>query len=193
MKILGIYGSPRRGGNTALLLDEALRGAQEEGAETEKLVLRDLKISPCLEIYACKKDGRCVIKDDFLWISDKLAGADRIILGSPVMFYNVSAHAKILIDRCQAFWVKKHDLKEPINPEKPDRRGYGICVGATQGRRLFEGMLLTIRYFFDALDVSFDRKQDVLLIRGVDEKGEVLEHPEMLKQAYELGRHAVRK
>lgn len=64
-KIVAIYGSPRRKGNTATLLKRAVEGATEEGADVEEIVLRDLKMSPCLEIYGCKKDGRCAIKDDF--------------------------------------------------------------------------------------------------------------------------------
>ena len=56
---------PRRSGNTAALLKQAVRGAREVGAAVEEFVLRDLKMSPCLEIYACKQAGECAIKDDF--------------------------------------------------------------------------------------------------------------------------------
>jgi hypothetical protein len=63
--LLAIYGSPRREGNTTVLLDQAMQGAVEAGGEVEKIVLRDLNMSPCLEIYGCKKTGRCVIQDDF--------------------------------------------------------------------------------------------------------------------------------
>ena len=61
-KIVAIYGSPRRKGNTALLLDQAVQGAEAAGAAVEKIVFRDLKISPCLEIYGCKETGRCIIQ-----------------------------------------------------------------------------------------------------------------------------------
>jgi len=63
--ILAIHGSPRRKGNTSLLLRKAIEGARERGANIEEVILRDLKMSPCLEIYGCKKTGRCVIEDDF--------------------------------------------------------------------------------------------------------------------------------
>ncbi len=65
IKIVAVYGSPRRKGNTSLLLKRAVQGAREAGATVEEIVLRDLKISPCLEIYGCKETGRCVIEDDF--------------------------------------------------------------------------------------------------------------------------------
>jgi multimeric flavodoxin WrbA len=64
-KILAFYGSPRRKGNTTLLLNRAVQGALDAGAQVERIVLRDLKMSPCLEIYGCKETGRCVIQDIF--------------------------------------------------------------------------------------------------------------------------------
>ena len=184
MKILGICGSPRTDGNTEVLLKEALKGAHEAGAEIEAIFLRDRIISPCLEIYGCKVDGRCAIEDDFQEVAEKMVQADAIILASPIFFYTVSAHTKMLMDRCQSFWVKRYLLKEPITPGRPRRKGAFISVGATHGKRLFEGVTLTVRYFFDALDVDLS---DTLLVRGVDEKGEIFNNPEEIRAAYELG------
>jgi multimeric flavodoxin WrbA len=189
LKILGICGSPRRGGNTEVLLKEALKGAHEAGVEVEEIFLRDKTISPCLEIYGCKKDGRCVIKDDFQEVAEKMVQADALILASPIFFYTVSAHTKMLMDRCQSFWVKRYLLKRPIAPDKSRRKGVFISVGATRGKRLFEGVTLTVRYFFDALDIDLS---DTLLVRGVDGKGEILDHPEEIRTAYELGRKLAR-
>ncbi|MCU0596955.1 MAG: flavodoxin family protein, partial [Desulfobacterota bacterium] len=78
--LLAIYGSPRRKGNTALLLKRAVEGARAEGASVEEIVLRDLKMSPCLEIYGCKDTGRCAIKDDFQGVYDKLLACDGLML-----------------------------------------------------------------------------------------------------------------
>jgi multimeric flavodoxin WrbA len=164
LKILGICGSPRRGGNTEVLLKEALNGAEETGAKVEEIFLRDKTISPCLEIYGCKEDGRCVIEDGFQEVAEKMIGADAFILASPIFFYTVSAHTKMLMDRCQSFWVKRYLLKMDIAPGRPRRKGAFISVGATRGKRLFEGVTLTVRYFFDALDVDL---WDTLLGRGV--------------------------
>ena len=97
-KLLAIRGSPRRKGNTALLFREAVRGARDGGVEVEEVVLRDLKMSPCLEIYGCKKTGRCAIDDDFQRIYDLLLSCHGVILSSPIFFYTVSAHTKILMD-----------------------------------------------------------------------------------------------
>ncbi|MGD9097820.1 MAG: flavodoxin family protein, partial [Desulfobacterales bacterium] len=107
-RIVAIYGSPRRAGNTATLLRQAVAGARDQGAAVEEIYLRDLKMSPCLEIYGCKRDGECAIKDDFQGVRDIILAADGIILASPIFFYSVSAQVKILMDRFQSQWVKKH-------------------------------------------------------------------------------------
>jgi multimeric flavodoxin WrbA len=184
--ILAIYGSPRRRGNTATLLDRAIAGAQENGAQVEKIVLRDLSIAPCLEIYGCKTTGRCVIQDDFQRVYDQLLECDGLMLASPMFFYSVSAHTKCLMDRCQSLWVKKYWI-EKRSPKKTQlrRKGLFISAGATHGTRLFDGALLTVTYFFDVLDMELS---GTLLCRGLDFEGDVLQHPEYLEAAYRTGR-----
>jgi multimeric flavodoxin WrbA len=188
-KILAIYGSPRRKGNTSLLLKNAVKGAIEAGAEVEEIILRDLKMSPCLEIYGCKKNGRCVIQDDFQQVYDKLLSCHGLILASPIFFYTVSAHTKILMDRCQSLWIKKYWLeKNTIESPKATRKGLFISVGATKGKRLFEGTLLSIRYFFEILDMELWRS---LLYRSLDLEGDILGHPEYLLEAHRSGKELV--
>lgn len=187
MKVIGILGSPRREGNTEILLDEALRGASDHGGLCEKIVLRDLKITPCLEIYKCAEDGVCAIQDDMQPLFPKIVHAERLIIASPVFFYGVTGLAKAMIDRCQSLWAKKYILKLPVSPIA-DRKGAFISVGATQGNKLFDGVKLTVKYFFDAIDVKYS---DELLVRGADEKGEVRNQPEALEASYELGRRLV--
>ena len=184
--ILAIYGSPRRKGNTSLLLKQAVQGAKEQGAAVEEVILRDLKIAPCLEIYGCKKDGRCVIKDDFQGVYDSLLACQGIMLASPIFFYTVSAHTKIFMDRCQSLWVKRYLLEKAVRGQgERAKKGLFVSVGATGGKRLFEGTLLTVRYFFDVCDAEFWR---YLLYRGLDFEGDVLKHPEYLREAYNAGK-----
>ena len=184
MKILGIMGSPRKQGNTDLLLDETLRGARSQGAEVEKLIVSELEISPCREIYGCLRDGNCVIDDDMQQVYVKLLEADHIILASPMFFYGLTSQVKALIDRCQALWVRKYVLKQ-IPPHTTKRKGVFISVGATKGKRLFDGAILTLKYFFDAIDVEYSGE---LLIRGVEKKGEIKKHPTALSEAFQIGR-----
>jgi len=183
--ILAIYGSPRRKGNTSLLLQEAVTGAREAGARVDEVVLRDLDMSPCLEIYGCKKTGRCVIKDDFQKVYDQILSCQGIMLASPIFFYTVSAHTKILMDRCQSLWVKRYWVEAtPFGKTAAKRKGLFISAGATKGKKLFDGVKLTVRYFFDALDTDLWRS---LLYRRLDFEGDILKQPEYLKEAYEAG------
>jgi multimeric flavodoxin WrbA len=186
LKVLGIMGSPRIKGNTDLLLEEALKGAKSQGAEVEKIVVDKLEIAPCKEYLGCFKDGNCVIRDDMDEIYPKLLGADVVIIASPMFFYGVSSQAKALIDRCQALWARKHILKQSL--PNSGRKGAFIAVGATKGKRLFEGAILTVKYFFEAIGVEY---ADELLIRGVDARGEIKEHPIALSDAFELGKRVV--
>ena len=185
-QIVAIYGSPRRRGNTATLLKHAVKGAVDAGAQVDEIILRDLKISPCLEIYACKKEGRCAIKDDFHQVVDQILSAKGLILASPIFFYSVSAHTKILMDRCQSLWVKKYWIdKVPFGQWEPKRKGLFISVGAIKGKKLFNGVLLTVKYFFDVLDMELFRS---LLYRRLEFEDDILTHPEYLEEAYEAGK-----
>ena len=183
MKVLGIMGSPRVRGNSDLLIDEALRGAKSQQAAVEKLIVDKLNITPCREYYGCLKDGNCVIRDDMDDVYPKLLDADGIIVASPIFFYSVSAQLKALIDRCQALWARKYVLKQSLSDSL--RKGAFIAVGATRGAKLFDGPILTIKYFFQAIDAEY---VDELLIRGIDTRGQVEEHPTALSDAFELGR-----
>jgi multimeric flavodoxin WrbA len=188
MRVLGIMGSPRRHSNTEILLDKALEGAREAGAEVEKVLVSTLIMSPCLEIYACFKDGNCSIKDDMQTLYDKLLEVDHIVFASPIFFYGITSQAKAVIDRCQALWARRHVLgmgKE----DKRVRRGVFISVGATRGEKLFDGAVLTVKYFFDAIGVKYSGD---LLIRGIDNKGQVAEHTELLDDAFRLGQELIR-
>jgi len=188
MRVLGLMGSPRLRGNTELLLDEVLKGAQSKGADVEKLILSSFNIKPCLEIYGCRKDGRCVIKDDFDVLLESVFHADAVILASPIFFYSLPAHTKAFVDRCQSLWVNKYELKRPL-PVQKERKGYFVSVGATHGERLFKGVKMTVRYFFDVLDVTYSGE---LLVRGVDGKGAIKEHPTALQEARAMGERIVR-
>ena len=186
IKIIAIYGSPRRNGNTATLLQKAVEGARDGGAEVAEIVLRDLKMSPCLEIYGCKNAGECRLKDDFQTTRDQILASQGLMLASPVFFYAVSAHTKILMDRFQSLWVKKywidHTRKGQPNTQ---RKALFIAVGATKGKKLFDGILLSLKYFFDVIDMKLWK---ALLYRGLDFEDDVLKFPEYLDEAFEAGK-----
>jgi multimeric flavodoxin WrbA len=182
---VAIYGSPRRKGNSAALLKQAVEGARSSGAEVDEIVLRDLKLSPCLEIYGCKHAGECRIQDDFQRVRDMMLAAQGVMLASPIFFYTVTAHTKIFMDRFQSLWVKKYWLGQSTGPAASlPRKGLFISVGATRGKKLFDGALLTVRYFFDVIDVVLWKS---LLYRRLDAAEDVLRHPEYLEEARAAG------
>ena len=168
--IVAVYGSPRRKGNTATLLKKAVRGASDAGARVEEIVLRDLKMSPCLEIYGCNKAGECRLKDDFQAARDRILASQGLMLASPVFFYTVSAHTKILMDRFQSLWVKKYWIEKTARDKQTTRRkGLFISAGATKGKKLFDGILLSLKYFFEVIDMELWK---ALLYRGLDFEGD---------------------
>jgi len=101
MIIIGICGSPRKNGNTEILLKEALKGAEELGTKTELILLRMKKIEFCKGCEeVCEKTGSCQINDDMMEIYDKIGKSDGIIIGTPTYFNMISGVLKNFIDRC---------------------------------------------------------------------------------------------
>lgn len=185
-QITAIYGSPRRRGNTSRLLQQAVAGARDQGATVTEIVLRDIKMAPCMEIYGCTRNGECAIQDGFQPVRDSLLASQGIMLASPIFFYTVSAHTKIFMDRCQSLWVKKYWIEGlPMAKWPVTRKGLFISAGATRGQKLFDGALLTVRYFFDVIDTSLWKS---LLYRGLDFEDDVMEQPDYLQESYDTGR-----
>lgn len=182
MKIVGINGSPRLGGNADILLDKALEGARSIGAETEKIVLNTLKITPCQECENLKDDGSCIIEDDMQDLYRKILEADAIIVASPVFFGSVTAQTKIMIDRFQCLWRARFVLKK--NTVKKEKVGAFISVEASNREDFFVNARSIVKNFFAVVDANY---QEEILCRGVDEKGKVLERPDCLEKVFELG------
>ena len=184
MRILGIYGSPRKGGNSDLLLDKALEGAKSAGAEVTSLRAFDLDMGGCEECGGCDETGECIIDDDMQKVYPEFDQADVIIMATPIFFYAPPAQLKALIDRAQAPWNRRRLAKKKT---LDSGTGYLIAVGATKGKNLFQGTELIARYFFDALDMNFGGS---ILFSQVDEKGAITKNPDALDRAFQLGQHA---
>jgi multimeric flavodoxin WrbA len=189
LKVLGISTSPRLKGNSDLLLREALAGAESAGAQVEYLRVADLNIAPCVECNCCYSTGRCRVQDDYQQVLQKMLDADRLIFATPVFFATVCAQAKILIDRGQCLWANKYVLKKPLFENGPrDRRALVIAVGGSKGKKQFESIRLTMKSYFDALDVKYVAS---LFVNRVDVRGAIMQHPSALKEAFRLGNELV--
>lgn len=186
LKLLCIAGSPRRGGNTDRLLNEAAAGAATKGAQVKQVMLADLDITPCQHCDGCiQLKGRCVIEDDMQALHDDLRNFDRFVLASPVFFMGVTAQSKAMIDRCQALWVIKYLLKKPVglNSNMP-RKGAFISVGATNYGNLFVGSVATVKSWFTTLDIEYSAE---LLVPGIDDYNGITSHPSALGDAFVIG------
>lgn len=188
IKVLGISTSPRIRGNSDLLLRKALAGAESAGAKSEYIHLPDYKISPCIECNACYATGICNVQDDYQQLFKKILETDRIIFATPVFFMTVCAQAKMLIDRGQCFWAHKYVLKKELTTAGNDRRGMVIAVGGSRSKKQFECIRLTMKSYFDSLQVHYTAN---LFVNKIDALGDIEKHPSALNEAYRLGSQLV--
>ena len=187
MKALGILGSPRRGGNSEILLDKVLEGAEIVGLDTEKIILNELKFSPCQECGGCQKSGECVIADDMQLIYKKLAEAEAVIVASPIFFGSLTAQVKAMIDRYQCRWAAKYILGKST-PRRCGlvKKGCLILVSASNRDKFFKNAESIVKNFFAVLDIEFATS---LYCPNIDGKAKILEHSDCLKKAFEIGRN----
>jgi multimeric flavodoxin WrbA len=187
VNITAIYGSPRKDGNTDILMQAFLQGLRAAGGNAGEIFLRDLNIQPCTGCGGCAKTGHCVLQDDMDRIYPLFETSDMIVLAAPVFFYGFGAMAKAMVDRSQAFWVRKYQLKQDMNSKRASGAGRGIMlsVGGSKGKRNFECILLSARYFFDAIDMDLAHH---LTYGSIDEAGAIRAHATACLEAEELGR-----
>ena len=174
MNILILAGSPRKGGNTDMLVEAFAKGAILRNT-VEVVSVHDYQVSPCMGCNACFKSGKqaCVQKDDMSIIYEKMSKADVLVIASPVYFYGLSAQLKAVIDRCHnplrdTFHIKKMAL---------------LLVGAASLSELFDSILAQYR-----LCLNFFKMEDAghVLVGGAKEKGDV-RNGDALQEAFELG------
>jgi multimeric flavodoxin WrbA len=188
-EVLILEGSPRKGGNTSVLLDAVGRGIARAGGSLERIRVAELEVAPCLGCGGCDKTGLCVVKDEMQALYEKITAARRLILASPIYFYALTAQLKAVVDRGQALWSRK-SLAQKAGSWRadPERKGFLVAVAATRGERVFEGAILTAKYFFDAADFVYGGE---LLVRGIDRRGEMKEDRESLDRAEQFGRQVL--
>lgn len=187
MKIVGISGSPRRSGNSEILLDRALEGAASAGADAEKIVLNELEIRSCQECGGCDKNGVCVIPDDMSHLYKTLDKADAVIVASPIFFASLSAQTKMMIDRFQCEWMAKYMLKKAMRKKR--RKGLFICVSGSHRNDYFENAGSIIKAFFATLDIEYCGE---LFCGGMEKARDIDNEEKVLNKAYSLGRELVK-
>ncbi|NOZ70260.1 MAG: flavodoxin family protein [Deferribacteres bacterium] len=189
MNIIAFCASPRKDGNTDLLLKETVRGIEEDaGFSTRIFDLNSMNIMPCQDCGGCNETGACIYHDDMDHIYDAIRAADRIILASPIFFFSLSAQAKAMIDRCQSFWCEKYLLNKPLQGGGGGRKGLLLLVGGMKKDTGVQCAGSCAKAFFRSISVP---EHDTLAFTGIDEKGAILRHPSALAEAREAGRRLV--
>ena len=174
MNILILAGSPRKGGNTDLLVEAFVKGASQKH-HVEVVSVHDYKVNPCMGCNACFKSesNSCVQKDDMPLIYEKMAVADMLVIASPVYFYGLSAQLKAVIDR----------FHNPVRDTYHIKKTALLLVGAASLPELFDGILAQYR-----LCLNFFKLENAgrVLVRGVKDKGDI-QNTEAIQKANELG------
>lgn len=174
MNILVLSGSPRKGGNTDLLVDAFVKGASPKH-HVEVVSVHDYKINPCMGCNACfrREDHNCCQKDDMQIVYEKMAKAEMLVIASPVYFYGLSAQLKTVIDR----------FHNPIRDTFHIHKMALLLVGAASLPELFDSILVQYE-----LCLKFFKMEDVgrVLVRSAKDKGDV-KNGDSLQKAFELG------
>ncbi len=181
-RVLGIVGSPRKYGNTHLLVESILRGAGDGGAETEILFLRDKTIGECTGCHLCWNEGYCCQDDDMPEIFQKIAESDVIVFGTPVYWYGPTALMKAMIDRFVYFNCEEN---------RPKIQGKAALLAIPFEEDNPDTASLLVTFFEKCLAYLGMDLAGFVLAPGVTRRGEIGERKEYLDEGYELGRGSV--
>jgi multimeric flavodoxin WrbA len=185
-QVLALLGSPLPEGNTAKLLKQAIAGAEKAGCEVTLIDVPSLEFSSCREMYYCKEQGSCIMEDDMKKMYPLLKSMDSLIIATPVMTMGIPGQLKSFFDRCQVFYCAKYIRSDPLIP-KEKRKSRKTLLLSISGMNLpnnFDGIKISTLAFCDILDC---RLADELLIRDMDNKVDLDQYPDLLKEAFDKG------
>jgi multimeric flavodoxin WrbA len=185
-KVIGILGSPLTEGNTALLLDRALKGAEDAGCIVEKIIVVNLDLQACQEMMFCIDHDTCIIDDDMQAMYPKFRELEGLIVATPVMTMGIPGKLKSFIDRFQVFFMAKYMRKKSLvsDERKKKRKGLFISISGMKIPEVFVGAKLTIKAFFEIIDCQYS---DELLVNDMDTIRNLRERPDLLDAAYRKG------
>lgn len=190
MKILGIVGSPRKNGNTEVLVKEALDSAHRLGAETAFVSVVDKHISPCDGCDSCATTGKCKIDDDMQEVYARLVESDGVIFGSPVYFWGLSAQAKAIIDRTYLF-RRNRELRNKVAGAVLVARGGGASFAFSSLTAFFNLQMMILARSIGPRTAEELLAERMMVIAYADKRGDVRENEKAMLQAQALGRAVV--
>jgi multimeric flavodoxin WrbA len=178
MKVLAVVGSPRKGGNTDILLSKIAEGARGAGAEVEVLHLGNLQVRECDGCHACWRGRVCSKDDDMRQVYPKIAASDLIVFGTPVYWYGPTALMKAFIDRFVYFNCEQN---------RPQVRGKRAAVAVVLEEDDQETWTPVIEFFEKSLGYLEMALAGTIVVPGVGAKGAIRQKPERLEEAMRLG------
>ncbi len=190
VRVLGISGSPHRHGNTETLLDRFLEGAEGAGANTEKVILRELEYAPCKGCNACHRTGECIVQDEAVPLLNHILEVDCLAVASPIYSMGITAELKGLIDRAQYIWARKFVLKTLYFSHDHMRRHKGVFL-STAGLswdHVFDAAFPAITAFFNTVGFEY---YDNIIANDMDRYGGIRGHPTALTEAFDKGNEVV--
>jgi len=179
MKIMVLLGSPRKSGNSATLANQLIKGAENKGADVDKIYLNALDITPCQGCEKCRStsSSKCVIKDDMHNLYAKLGTAEAIVIVSPVYFFNFSAQTKIFIDRCYALGSSKDFFKGKV---------FALLLTYADSDVFNSGAINVLRTFQDMCG-HLNASIAGMVYGSADKEGEIEVDIDIMNKAYQLG------
>jgi len=184
MNVLGILGSPRSGGNSDVLLEQALAGARDVGAKVEKVVLCQKKISGCLDCGKCNEKGICAIKDDMPEIHKKILEADTVVHSVPVYFWAMTAQMKAYLDRWCAFFNAEWRLHKEFYPKMKKKKIGLITVCGDPDVSTADPIVHSFKNTCQLADLNWIGTVKA----SASAKGEIVNNEAAKKEAYDLGK-----
>jgi multimeric flavodoxin WrbA len=185
-KVIGLLGSPLPEGNTAILLDRALKGAEDAGCTVEKIVVPFLDFEPCMEILFCREHETCQMEDDLTPIYPKFREMDGLIIATPIMTMGIPGKLKSLMDRFQVFFMAKYMRRQSLVPKEKRKSRLALLI-AISGMKIpgvFDGAGATVAAFLDIIDC---RSIGEILVPDMDTIKDIRTRPEILDMAYRKG------
>ena len=183
-RLLSISSSPRRNGNSEILLKSFIKGVEEAGCESNMIRVNNLKVRPCQACDGCALTGECVQKDDMQKIYPMVKEARAMVVATPIYFGSLSAQLKMFVDRHQCWWHAKYNIKKPFVPLDEGRKGFFISVGALKNKRFSESALSIVKVYYHNINFVYS---DGLCYRGFDHKADIEKEPDALESAYQMG------
>ena len=192
--VLGISGSPRKSGNSDMLLERVLKGVRDEGRSTDTAALRDFAFQSCIGCERCRDDKHCTgLQDDMQLIYPKISDSKGLVIVSPVHSYTVTALVKAFLDRLYCYYDFSEERPGPVASRLAGQGRKAVIAAVGEQATMEEGgmdtTMVILRRNIEILGCEIVAELPVL---GIFDRGEVFQRPDAVREAEELGRQLAR-